>query len=50
VHALERLGQWTGARASFAIAASPDPDWRSAVLVQQGPGGPIIAAQKIGRQ
>ncbi|MGH6632104.1 MAG: DUF1223 domain-containing protein, partial [Sphingopyxis sp.] len=47
VHALERLGQWTGAPASFAIAASPDPDWRSAVLVQQGPGGPIIAARRI---
>jgi len=47
VRALDRLGQWTGARASFAIPASPDPAWRSAVIVQRGRGGPIIAARRL---
>lgn len=47
VRALDRLGQWTGASASFALPASPEPTWRSAVIVQQGRGGPIIAARRI---
>jgi len=47
VRALDRLGRWTGAPASFAIPDSPDPVYRSAVIVQQGRGGPIIAARRI---
>jgi len=47
VRSLVGLGQWTGAGASFAVPASPDPAWRSAVIVQQGRGGPIIAARRI---
>lgn len=47
VRALDRLGRWTGAPASFALPASPYPAWRGAVIVQQGSGGPIIAARRI---
>ncbi len=47
VRSLVQLGEWTGSRASFAIPASPDPAWRSAVIVQQGRGGSIIAARRI---
>lgn len=47
VRALDRVGQWSGAPAHFTIPASPDPAWRSAVIVQRGLGGPIIAARKI---
>ncbi len=47
VRLLVRLGSWTGASASLAVPASPDPALRSAVIVQQGRGGPIIAARRI---
>lgn len=47
VRALSQLGQWTGAPAGFAVPASPNPAWRSAVIVQRGTGGPIIAARRI---
>ncbi|MBA3835877.1 MAG: hypothetical protein H0X53_08580 [Sphingomonas sp.] len=47
MRSLVQLGEWTGSRASFAIPASPDPAWRSAVIVQQGRGGSIIAARRI---
>jgi hypothetical protein len=44
---LERLGQWTGPPRSFTLPASRDPALKSAVMVQQGVGGPIIAARRI---
>ncbi|MCY7280500.1 MAG: DUF1223 domain-containing protein [Sphingomonas bacterium] len=47
VRSLVGLGQWTGACTSFAVPASPDPAWHSAVIVQQGRGGTIIAARRI---
>jgi hypothetical protein len=45
VRELTRLGQWTGAAASWRIPAGP-PDLKTAVLLQAGPGGPILAAAK----
>lgn len=47
VRSIDRLGDWTGARATFAIPAARDPAYRTAVLVQQGAGGPIVAAAKL---
>lgn len=47
VRSLDRLGDWTGAPASFAVAPAADPAWRSAVLVQDGTGGRIIAASRL---
>lgn len=47
VRTLDRVGQWSGAPAHFIIPASPDPAWRSAVIVQRGLGGPIIAGRRI---
>ena len=47
VRVLELLGVWRGDAIGFAVPASADPAWRTAVLVQAGRGGPIIAARAI---
>ena len=47
VTGLRRLGTWTGAPLAFAQPAYKDPAERSAVLIQQGTGGPIIAALRL---
>jgi len=44
---LRNLGRWSGQAARFVIAPSADPAIRSAIFVQQGVGGPILAARKI---
>ncbi len=41
------LGSWTGAPTAFDVAAAPDPAFRSAVLVQDGKGGSILAASRL---
>ena len=46
VRQLVRLGGWKGTPASFRLPASPDPAFRTAVLVQTRSGGPILAAAK----
>ncbi|MBS0361329.1 MAG: DUF1223 domain-containing protein [Proteobacteria bacterium] len=45
VRQLKRLGEWSGGDKSFAIPASP-AGLKTAVLVQAGAGGPILAAAK----
>ena len=45
VKELTRLGGWTGGSASFAVPAAA-PGLKTAILVQSGPGGPILAAAK----
>ena len=47
VRSIDRLGSWTGARATFAVPAAGNPAFSTAVLVQQGTGGPIVAATKL---
>jgi hypothetical protein len=47
VRELVTLGDWTGRNASFAIPAAKEPGLRTAVLVQSGKGGPIIAARRV---
>jgi len=47
VRDLLRLGDWSGRSASLAIPAAHEPGLSSAILVQQGIGGPIIAARRI---
>jgi hypothetical protein len=47
VRELVALGEWTGPAASFELPAAQEPRLASAVLVQAGTGGPIIAARKI---
>jgi hypothetical protein len=44
VRALVRLGQWSGPQASYALPAAGPGGLRDAILVQAGPGGPILAA------
>ena len=46
VRSLTALGNWRGQAASFTVPAG-DPAYRRAILVQQGKGGPIIAAARI---
>jgi hypothetical protein len=47
VRSLQMLGRWRGESVSFAVPPSSDRAYRSAVLVQQGRGGPIIAARRL---
>ncbi|MEO7814179.1 MAG: DUF1223 domain-containing protein [Sphingomicrobium sp.] len=44
---LRALGRWSGAAARFGVTPSADKALLSAILVQQGTGGPIVAARKI---
>lgn len=44
VRSLTPLGMWRGAPVSVAVPAGGDPNWRSAIIVQTGKGGPIVAA------
>lgn len=46
VKALVKLGDWNGSPATFRIPADGNNRWRSAVLVQAGPGGAILAAAR----
>jgi hypothetical protein len=45
VKELTRLGDWTGGAKSFVVPAPP-AGLKTAILVQAGPGGPIVAAAK----
>jgi len=44
VHQLVKLGGWSGHAETFALPQTSDPHWRTAVLLQAGPGGPILSA------
>lgn len=47
VRDLVKLGSWTGPAISFALPAPKEKGLSSAILVQRGTGGPIIAARKL---
>ena len=47
VRGLQPLGSWTGAARAFDLPAAPNPAYRAAILVQQGKGGPIVAASRL---
>jgi len=44
VHRLVKLGGWSGQAETFALPPSTDPHLRTAILLQAGPGGPILSA------
>ena len=44
---LRAIGTWSGKPLRVAVTAPKDPALRTAVLVQQGTGGPILAAAKL---
>ena len=46
VRSLTSIGNWTGATTSFVMPAT-NPAYKSAILVQRGKGGPIVAAARI---
>lgn len=46
VRAVHLLGKWNGDAASFPLPRIPTP-YRAAILVQDGPGGAILAATRI---
>lgn len=46
VREMTRLGAYTGQSLTYRLPAGADPRLRTAVLVQAGPGGPILAAAK----
>ena len=45
VRELTRLGEWAGGAKTFALPAGRT-NLKTAVLIQAGPGGPILAAAK----
>ncbi|WP_372783771.1 DUF1223 domain-containing protein [Phenylobacterium sp.] len=45
VRELTRLGDWNGGARSYAVPVAP-AGLKTAILVQAGPGGPILAAAK----
>lgn len=47
VRSLTAVGRWKGAPVTVAAPPSRDPDLRSAILVQNGTGGAIIAAAQL---
>jgi hypothetical protein len=47
VRQLTRLGDWTGGSMSFNLPPVATPGLKTAILVQQGPGGPILAALRL---
>jgi hypothetical protein len=47
VRELVKLGNWTGPQATFALPPSREAGLASAILIQRGQGGTIIAASKI---
>jgi len=46
VRSLTRLGDWSGPARSFALPPPDASGLKSAILVQAGPGGPILAAAR----
>ena len=48
VTGLKNLGRWAGHAVAFGQPPYRDPAQRSAILIEQGIGGPIIAARPIG--
>ncbi|QUD87585.1 DUF1223 domain-containing protein [Phenylobacterium montanum] len=46
VKELVRLGHWSGAAARFSLPPASDPALKTAILVQAGKAGPILAAAK----
>jgi hypothetical protein len=44
VREMSRVGHWEGAAISIPFGAAADPAWKTAVLLQAGKGGPILAA------
>jgi hypothetical protein len=47
VRELVKLGDWSGNQDSFLLPPSRETGLTTAILVQRGSGGPIIAARKI---
>jgi len=47
VREMVRLGAYAGQPLTYRLPAGADPRLRTAILVQAGPGGPILAAAKI---
>ena len=47
VRQLVKLGDWTGAAVNYPLPAATEQGLRTAVLVQQGTGGPITSARRL---
>ena len=47
VRAVYLLGKWNGKATSFALPVNANKDYRTALLVQDGPGGAILSARKL---
>ncbi len=46
VRQISRIGAWRGRHEVFTAPPTPDPIWRTAVIVQSPHGGPVLAAAR----
>ncbi len=47
VREFTKLGSWSGQPISLRVPVASDPAFRTAVLMQDGIGGPIVGARKL---
>jgi hypothetical protein len=47
VRSIHLLGKWTGGEATYKVPPASNRLYRPAVLVQDGPGGAILAARRV---
>jgi hypothetical protein len=47
VRSLSAIGKWAGNEVIVTAPTAADPNLRSAILVQSGSGGPIVAAARL---
>jgi len=47
VRSVVKLGEWTGGNADFPIPEAPEEGLACAILVQDGPGGRVLAANRL---
>ena len=47
VRSMQLVGKWSGGVATYAMPSAASGGYRMAVLVQDGPGGAILAARKV---
>jgi hypothetical protein len=47
VRSIEALGQWRGTALALPLPAASNAAYRSAILIQSGKGGPVLAAAKL---
>jgi hypothetical protein len=48
VRSVHLLGKWQGGSVTYRLPPTPNPIYRTALMIQDGPGGAILSARRIG--